>query len=125
VATLLLALAHLSGLGHEQGERAHDPGDSHAAGPMHYVALTISALAISLPAWGAAVHAINTLLERERIAERSAQMSTVLFEIAGRMERTTALVDLQNEVRRARDILLAENQEWLASLRFRPPVLPG
>jgi hypothetical protein len=125
VATLLLALAHLSGFGHERGEGAHDPYDSYAAVPMHYVALTISALAISLPAWGAAVHAINTLLERERIAERSAQMSTVLFEIAGRMERTTALVDLQNEVRRARDILLAENQEWLASLRFRPPVLPG
>lgn len=123
VTTLIMAVVHLSGFGHgSHGEdQHHAPG--HTA--EHYVALTIAALAMVLPAWAGAVHAINMLLERERIAERSAQMSSVLFEIARRIERTTTLEELQIEVRRARDVQLAENQEWLASLRFRPPVLPG
>ena len=40
-------------------------------------------------------------------------------------KRTATLEELQIEVRRARDVQMAENQEWLAALRFRPPVLPG
>lgn len=121
-ATLLLAVLHLLGVGHPSGhEAAPHPGGFNWT----IVGTLIASLAIVLPAWGAAVHAIDTLLERERIAERSAQMATILKEVGRRLERTTDLPSLQAEVRRARDVILAENQEWLASLRFRPPVLPA
>lgn len=122
-ATLILALLHLFGVGHQHAGPEHD----HQAIGWSWlpVGVLIASLAIVLPAWGAAVHAIETLLERERIAERSDQMAAILQEISRRIERTTDLPSLQGEVRRARDVILAENHEWFVSLRFRPPVLPA
>lgn len=64
-----MALMHLLGVGHEAS------GEQRGVGLVRQL---ITAMAIVLPAWGATIHPVNTLLERERISTRSAQMAQVL-----------------------------------------------
>jgi hypothetical protein len=117
--TMLMALLHLLGVGHgAAGE--HDAG--HGFG---LVGKLITALAIALPAWGATIHAVNTLLERERISIRSAQMAKVLKQVVHHAEQARTPEELSAVIRQAEEIMLMENHEWWVSLSFRPPVLPG
>jgi hypothetical protein len=83
------------------------------------------ACAVALPAWGAASHAINALLERDRIAARSRQMARVLGEIATGMSVARDREEFRAQAERARDVMLTETHEWLVSLSFRGPVLPA
>jgi hypothetical protein len=85
----------------------------------------IVACAIALPAWGAALHASNALLERDRIAARSRQMARFLGEIATSMRGARRRQEFTAAVERARDVMLTETHEWLVSLSFRGPVLPA
>ena len=85
----------------------------------------ITFLAIVLPAWGAAVHAIANLLEHDRMAARSKKMSDVLAAAAGRAEEAATLDELRLEVALAEQLMAAENQEWLVSLSFRGLTLPA
>lgn len=107
LSTLLMAVLHLLGVGHE-----------------HEVGKGITFLAIVLPAWAAAVHAVGTLLDWERIAARSERMSEVLNDFALQIERAPDLQVLKAEVAVAEQIVVAENQEWLASLSFHELQLP-
>jgi hypothetical protein len=109
--TLAMALWHWAGSGH--GEDGN------------WLAVVATALAITLPAWAAALHAINTLLERERIAARSAQMAAVLHRLAQQAEHAATWQDLTACVSRAEEIMATENHEWWVSLSFRDLGLPG
>jgi hypothetical protein len=85
----------------------------------------ITCLAIILPAWGAAVHAVNVLRDRERIAARSHRMSHVLRRIADRADRASSLDELRAQVARAEEVMATENLEWWVSLSFRELELPA
>ncbi|MBW3595881.1 MAG: hypothetical protein KY475_01245 [Planctomycetes bacterium] len=118
ITTLIMATLHLVGVGHEY------PGGSPISAAWHLVGLGITFLAITLPAWAAAVHAVGTLLDRERIATRSERMAEILDALIRRTEQATTLEQLQTEIARAEEVTAAENQEWLASLSFHELVLP-
>ena len=77
-----------------------------------------------MPAWGAAVHAINTISENERIAERSRQMAQILTSIALRAEQATTIEELRVEIQRVEEVMLAESHDWWVTLSFRNLVLP-
>jgi hypothetical protein len=112
VATLAAATWHL--LTHEPEPSTSDPSWLRRA-PI--------ALAIVLPAWGAAVHAVSTLLERERIAERSRHMAKVLRQIAARASRAATFDALRGAVEQAAEVMAMENHEWSVLLSFCRPEL--
>lgn len=114
--TMLMALLHLLGVGHAAGDEHHGVG---------LVGQLITALAIALPAWGATIHSINTLLERERISTRSAQMAQVLKQLVHRAEQAGTPEELALVISQAEELMLMENHEWWVSLSFRPPILPA
>lgn len=114
--TMLMALLHLLGVGHA----TH--GEHHGIG---LVGQLITALAIALPAWGATIHAVNTLFERERISTRSAQMAKVLKQLVHRAEQATTPEEFAAVISQAEELMLMENHEWWVSLSFRPPILPA
>jgi hypothetical protein len=112
----LLAVLHGLGVGHgATGEWAGRP----------LLGLALACLAVVLPAWGATVYAIDTLLERERIAARSRRMATVLKALAGRAAQAPSLGELREAVARAEEVMATEVHEWAVSLSFRDLVLPG
>lgn len=87
--------------------------------------LWITLLAIVLPVWGAAVHAVNNLLEYERIAERSANMAQALALFASRAAEAKSPEALRNVVGEVEQLMATENHEWLVSLSFRSLNSPG
>jgi hypothetical protein len=114
--TLVMAAVHLISSGHEM----------HAgAGCLWVCGRLVIFLAIILPAWGAATHAINTLRERERIAARSSRMATVLRGIAERMEHTSSEARFREALAEAEQVMAAENHEWWILLSFSGLVLPA
>ncbi len=113
--TLVMATLHMFGVGHGDGEH-NRLGD---------VSLWISFFAVILPAWGASIHAIASLLEYDRIAVRSKRMADVLGRIAERAGRADTLDALAAEICMAEEIMAAENHEWVVSLKFRDLVLPA
>jgi len=80
-------------------------------------------LAVVLPAWGAAVHAIGKQLEYERIAARSEQMAQVLSRYIERAEAAPNLDELRKVVRQAARVIGLENYEWWVLLSFEQPEL--
>ncbi len=147
--TLLMATLHMFGVGHRDHathssptvQADHEAVDPHSDGHNHRseaqashadahnrfgdASLWISFFAVVLPAWGASIHAVASLLEYARIAERSKRMADILDKIADRARRTTTLETLTAEVCMAEEIMAAENHEWVVSLRFRGLVLPS
>jgi hypothetical protein len=115
--TFLMALLHLAGVGH--------PHEAHH--PPAYLRwdVWIMFLAIVLPVWGAAIHAVTTQLELERIARRSDRMSQVLESLAERLDRTNSIEELQSVAHEGQQLIDIENREWWILLSFRPPVLPA
>jgi hypothetical protein len=114
--TLLMAVLHLAKFGHR-------PEGSPYASVGEIVGLGIAGLAIALPAWGAAAHAVNVLLESERIAARSRRMAPVLSTIAQRASQAASIDALRDAVAKAEEVMAAENHEWWVSLSFRELVL--
>jgi hypothetical protein len=110
--TLAMVVLHLSGVAHETAEQ----GFWDAA---------ISCLAIVLPGWGGALHAVNVLRDRERIAARSERMHRVLSAVARRAEQATTVDALRAEVGRAAAVMASESHEWWVSLNYRELVLPA
>lgn len=145
--TIFMATLHMFGVGHQHAvdshnanhhevhhvedvHSTHDNGSQSEASISHHnhltdVSLWISFFAIVLPAWGAATHAIASLLEYERIAKRSERMSKVLTDLADRAEQATTPKELATYLGQARSVMLAETQEWLISLSFRGLKLPA
>lgn len=116
-ATLLMAILHMAGVGHPHGEE-------HPA-PYLRLDLWITFFAIVLPVWGAAVHAVTTQLEFERIGLRSGRMAQVLERLAERTKRAQSIEELRAVIAEGERIISIENHEWWVLLSFRPPVLPA
>ena len=116
--TLLMALLHLLGVGHAEH---HDSASSHGT----WLSCAITSLAIILPAWGAAIHSVSSLLDHDRIAERSQRMAALLDNLAIRMRQTSTPEELTQEVQRAAMLMMNENHEWRVSMSFRGLVLPA
>ena len=109
--TMAMAVLHFFGVGH------HD----RASIPILSIGNWITFLAISLPAWGAAIHAIGKQLEYERIEQRSNQMADVLTQYISKAEKATNLSELREVVHQAARVMSLENFEWWILLSFEEP----
>jgi hypothetical protein len=107
--TLLMALLHLAGVGH-----GHEP-----AAPISEPSVWITFLALVLPAWAGAVHAVTSQLELERIAVRSERMATSLEWLTLRARRAGSAAELRQTAQEAADLMIAENQEWWVLISFQ------
>ncbi|QDU39624.1 hypothetical protein Mal4_39700 [Maioricimonas rarisocia] len=116
LVTLVMAVLHFLGVGH--GE--HD----HAASGVSRLDAWITFFAIVLPTWGAAIHAITTQLELERIAARSERMAMLLSLVVERAREAESLDALREVVAEGQRVMGTENHEWWILLSFRQPVLP-
>lgn len=108
--TLLMAVLHLAGIGH--GEQA---GVSRILNPGEWITF----LALVLPAWAGAVHAVTSQLELERIAERSHRMAVALEWLSHRASRATTLEELIETVNETSELMMVENHEWWVLLSFQ------
>ncbi len=115
VATILMALLHLAGVGHHA--EAHAPG-------WQRLDAWISLGTILFPVWGAAIHAIINQLEWERIAARSQRMNIVLKLVLDRAQDAQSLDELRTAVTEGEQLMSLENHEWWILLSFRQPILP-
>ena len=109
-ATLLMAFLHFVGVGHA----------SHAeVMPVLNAGTWIVFFALTLPAWAAAVHAITTQLELERIAARSSQMAQLLEALAHRADHARSEDELRDVSLEAAKLMATESREWWALLSFQ------
>ncbi len=115
VATLVMVVLHLAGIGHHAGDHAPGWGRLDA---------WITLLTILLPVWGAAIHAITNQLELERIAARSQRMASVLNLVTDRAREAETLDELREAITEGEQVMSLENHEWWILLSFRQPVLP-
>lgn len=84
----------------------------------------IIAIVIILPSFAAAQHAIGSIHDYERMATRSARMKEILLSLQSSINRVNSWEELSLEIKRAEDIMSAENHEWCVSLSFRRVSLP-
>ena len=117
VATLIMALLHIAGVGHGD---AHDPQAS--AGTLGQA---ITLLAIVLPAVGAAIHACAVLRDYDRLAARSEQLVPVLRGLADRARAANDVTELARVVAAADHVMAEENDDWWITLGGQAPVMPG
>jgi hypothetical protein len=102
-ATLVLASLHGFGVGHA----------TRGLGKW------ITFLAIVLPVWAGAIHAITVQLELERIAERSRRMAHSLRQLRQRILRARAHAELQAIVKETAALIRSETHEWWVLLSFQ------
>lgn len=79
----------------------------------------ITFFALVLPVWAGAGHAITSQLELERVAERSARMSSALAGLAQRAGRALTHEELAETAREASGLMLRETHEWWVLLSFQ------
>ncbi len=109
-ATLLMALLHMFGIGHtagEEGLRVLQPG------------LWITFLALVLPVWAGAIHAVTSQLELERVAERSRRMAEALSWLSERASRASTREELHAVIDDVSALMSAETHEWWVLLSFQ------
>ena len=109
-ATLLMAFLHFVGIGHARHVDVL---------PVLNVGTWIVFFALVLPAWAAAVHAITTQLELERIAARSSQMAQLLEALAHRAAHARSDKELRDVSLEAARLMATESREWWALLSFQ------
>jgi len=109
--TLIAATLHALGLGHGLPCAGHLQ-DS-------WTASLVLFLSITLPVLASAVHAINDLLDHDRIAVRSTGMAELLDRLAKEVARALTLEQVRDVARRTEQVMAMENFEWLAALTFR------
>lgn len=112
--TLCMATLHGFGIGY-----------SHASFPITTPGMWFTFFAISLPAWAAAVHAVDRQFEYERVAARSHQMSLLLEMLVAEAEEASTLEELRDVAGRASVVMGLENYEWTVLLSFDPPEMPA
>lgn len=81
-------------------------------------------VAIILPAFASAQHAIAGIHDYERIAARSARMADILKGLDRSISEASTEKTLRSEIGRAEHIMATENHEWCVSLSFRRLSLP-
>ncbi len=80
-------------------------------------------LAITLPAWGGALHAIGKQLEYDRVAERSNKMAGELDRLLTLANESTTPDELREIVQQAVQTINLETYEWWALISFNSPEL--
>lgn len=112
--TLAMAVLHLIGIGHGHIEEGFE---------ILSFSKWTTFLAIILPAWGAAIHAIGKQLEYERIAARSTKMSIELERLEEAAIKCTTVEDFRKIVQQAIQSVNLETFEWWALISFNSPEL--
>ena len=112
--TLAMAVLHLLGVGH---------GHIEEGAEILSFSKWSTFLAITLPAWGAAIHAIGKQLEYERIAARSTKMAVELERLEENAIKCTTPVDFRRIVQQAIQAVNLETFEWWALISFNSPEL--
>ena len=116
--TFVAASLHALGIGHAE--------DLTVLTAWVGLGFALAAFSIALPAWGVAVHAIDAMLDRERMAARSAGMARILqLEVRRDIEEATSFESLREAVGRAASLMSRENYEWLTALAFHKLHRPG
>lgn len=119
-AIVVFSVLHALGIGHH-----HDAQHDHTGLLFARVDIWIALLTSVLPAWAAAVHALSTADDHERMAERSQRMTQLLRGLAERIKKADSRQQLEVCVREAEELFDLENQEWAESLSDRSPVVSG
>jgi len=117
VITLAMAILHLFGVGHEH--EFHEYG--HHTISLFSISNWIVFLAIILPAWGAAVHAISKQMEYQRIATRSKNMASELEKIIDLAESNLSRQEFKEIIHQAVRLTSLETHEWRALISFTKP----
>lgn len=112
--TLAMAVFHLFGIGH---------GHIEEGAEILSFSKWSTFLAITLPAWGAAIHAIGKQLEYERIAARSTKMAAELERLEEDAIKCTNPEEFRKIVQQAIQTINLENYEWWALISFNSPEL--
>ncbi len=115
--TLIMAFLHLFGVGHPQEGAEHAP----KVPALCLMSNWITFLAITLPALGAAIHAIGKQLEYERIAKRSEKMAAELDKLLERAKKSNTMDELRTIVQQAIQTVNLETFEWWALISFTFP----
>lgn len=110
--TLLSAVLHWFHVGHE-----------NSAIQMHGLPELIAILAVTLPAWGGALHGIAHLMDYSGIAKRSERMHLELGKLAYEMDRAESISTIGDIAKRADELMAMENLEWMMTLAHRKPEL--
>ena len=79
----------------------------------------VTFLALVLPAWGGAIHAIASQLELERIAQRSSRMERNLGRIEHHLGQAKSMKELRHDAEQAAALMSTENYEWWVLLSFQ------
>ncbi|MEA2572493.1 MAG: hypothetical protein QOI24_4494 [Acidobacteriota bacterium] len=79
----------------------------------------ITLMALALPVWAGAIHAVMTQLEFERIAARSARMHEMLRGTAESMKRARNEQELRAVATTAAEQMKVENREWWILFSFQ------
>lgn len=108
-ATLVMALLHLLGVGHysEAQPLVLRPG------------LWITFLALVLPVWAGAVHAVTSQLELERVAARSGRMAHALEPLVDRLVYAENHDAVRDVLDATADLMMIETHEWWVLLSFQ------
>lgn len=109
--TLIVAILHTFGVGHGCSS------DGHLRCSLATSAMLL--LSIALPAIASAVHAINDLLDHERIAARSDGMARILDGLAQDVQNAKTIEEVLEVAQRTEQVMAIENFEWMAALAFR------
>jgi hypothetical protein len=109
-ATLLMALLHLAGVGHQK----IDDGSR-----VLRIDLWITFFVLVLPVWAAAIHAVTAQLESHRIAARSTRMARMLDWLGHRAARARSVPELREVALEAAELMGNETREWWALLSFQ------
>ncbi len=110
--TLLSAVLHWFHIGHE-----------NSAIYLHGLPELIAILAVTLPAWGGALHGIAHLMDYSGIAQRSERMHLELGKLAYEMEHAENMSTIGDIAKRADELMAMENLEWMMTLAHRKPEL--
>ncbi len=110
--TLAMAVLHLIGIGHGHIEEGYE---------ILSFSKWTSFLAITLPAWGAAIHAIGKQLEYERVAARSIKMSIELERLEDDAIKCIKPEKFRTIVQQAIQTVNLETFEWWALISFNAP----
>ena len=110
--TLLSAVLHWFHIGHE-----------NSVLHIHGLPELIAILAVTLPAWGGALHGIAHLVDYSGIAQRSERMHLELSKLAYAMEHAESIGAIGEIAKRADELMAMENLEWMMTLAHRKPEL--
>lgn len=105
--TLLASVFHYMNIG------------GHALGP------SLTFLAISMPATGAAFSALRSHFEHNRLARRSEKMAAYLRELELQLVAVDSTDGLLRIVQEAQALMLNENSEWYVMIGFRKMETPA